>query len=192
MDQQLSSPFRMIFRDFLSENEMSWLLEYSSPRLSSVRENPPSNANVKKHASHNQVRIVSKTVQVWMGDYKYAHGDEFDYEGERLPNPDRDVREVEHAILVKLSRKIELATRMRLTGRDSATQYQVTNYGLSGLCEGHMDPHGATEGIEGPRDRFNLKYSGDMFATFMAWLEDCEAGGATAYDFPGKNIFIRG
>ena len=85
----------------------------------------------------------------------------------------------------KLSKKIELATKMNIAGYHSSTQYQVTNYGLSGLCESHVDPHGYIEGVEVPEHRKSLIGSGDMLATFMGWLEDVEAGGATAYDYVG-------
>ncbi len=61
----------------------------------------------------------------------------------------------------------------------------MTNYGLSGLCESHIDPHGATEGVEVPPEREELFITGDMLATFMAWLGEVGAGGATAYDLVG-------
>ena len=67
---------------------------------------------------------------------------------------------------------------------------QVTNYGLGGLCEQHIDPHGYLEGNELPRSRENLKYTGDMIGTFMAWLKDVGAGGGTSYLVPGKEMFI--
>jgi len=45
-------------------------------------------------------------------------------------------------VLRKLSRKMELATQRVVVKRHSATLYQITNYGLGGLCETHMDPSG--------------------------------------------------
>ncbi len=35
--------------------------------------------------------------------------------------------------------------------------------------------------MELTHEREGLKLSGDMIGTFMAWLKDCEEGGATAY-----------
>ena len=32
--------------------------------------------------------------------------------------------------------------------------------------------------------------SGDMLATFMAWLADVPAGGGTGYDFPTKEMLV--
>ena len=92
---------------------------------------------------------------------------------------------VVHPILWKLAQRIELATQFSATNQYSATTMQVTNYGLGGLCQLHIDPIGYLEGIELPHGREKLIYSGDMIGTFMAWLKDVEAGGGTAYVQPG-------
>lgn len=65
-------------------------------------------------------------------------------------------------------------------------QTQITNYGLAGLCDPHIDPHGIQE-VEGelPPNKKGLLYTGDMLGTFMAWLADTPAGGRTAYLEPG-------
>ena len=77
------------------------------------------------------------------------------------------------SILWKLSKKIELATGYNITARHGSSMYQViqiffsqtgidfivriilkvTNYGLAGSCESHMDPVGMFDGIEIPEDR---------------------------------------
>ena len=46
----------------------------------------------------------------------------------------------------KLNGKIGLATQMETQLQLSSTPMQVTNYGLGGLCECHIDPHGYIEG----------------------------------------------
>ena len=65
-------------------------------------------------------------------------------------------------------------------------QFQVTNYGLGGLCEQHIDPHGYLEGKDIPPSRESLKYTGDMIGTFMAWLKDVDAGGGSSFLIPGN------
>ena len=45
-----------------------------------------------------------------------------------------------NSILSNLTEKIERATNFIVSGRFSASPYQVTNYGLGGSCEVHMDP----------------------------------------------------
>ena len=58
-------------------------------------------------------------------------------------------------------------------------RYQVTNYGLGGLCEAHFDSQAFFEGInvekEGSVNR------GDYIATIMAWLTSTPAGGGTSF-----------
>lgn len=68
---------------------------------------------------------------------------------------------------------------------------QVTNYGLGGLCETHIDPHGYIEGKKTEWHQKHLIASGDMIATVMGWLDDVRGGGCTAFDFPGYEQVIR-
>eukprot|EP00095_Tigriopus_kingsejongensis_P001280 snap_masked-scaffold359_size197282-processed-gene-0.4 protein:Tk01280 transcript:snap_masked-scaffold359_size197282-processed-gene-0.4-mRNA-1 annotation:"prolyl 4-hydroxylase subunit alpha-1" len=186
MEVLLRRPFRMILHDFMSEAEMAWLLEYSKPRLSRSREKVESNKEVKKNNLQNKkIRIISKTTQTWIGSRVYHGDDEFDQDDQLVPNPKLYNYTDTNPMLVSLSRKIERATKMKLLSRFSATDYQVTNYGLSGLCEGHIDPHGYLEGMEVPASRRRLFASGDIFATFMAWLDDVDAGGGTGFESPG-------
>jgi len=51
-----------------------------------------------------------------------------------------------------------------VTSKYSATPFQTTNYGLGGLCEIHMDPHGYIEGKEVPITR--LKEIKENFILF--------------------------
>ena len=65
----------------------------------------------------------------------------------------------------------------------------MTNYGLGGLCQDHIDPHGYLEGKALPPSREYLRNTGDFIGTFMAWLNEVGAGGGTSYLVPGK-IFV--
>ena len=101
-----------------------------------------------------KVRVVSKTVQVFIPDVSYLMGHPYEHDKDGLPpqvprDPPYVVMQPE---LVRLARRIELAAQMRVLGRWSSTMFQVTNYGLSGLCESHIDPHGAIEGVEVNRE----------------------------------------
>ena len=40
-------------------------------------------------------------------------------------------------------------------------------------------------GVEVPSERMELFGRGDYIATLMAWLEDVQAGGGTAFMYPG-------
>jgi len=63
-----------------------------------------------------------------LDDYLNIHEDEWELDGTRFDHPQRDLRVINEPILVKLTKKIEQATKMRLSGRDSATQYQVSSF----------------------------------------------------------------
>ena len=48
----------------------------------------------------------------------------------------------------KISARLEKAINMNVTNQYSSEQYQMTSYGLGGLCEDHNDPYGYNEGVE--------------------------------------------
>ena len=187
----LFTPMRSIFHDILDEDEIEYLVEISRPNLSASRIVPESNkwatkADIKYG---KKGKTVAKTNQVWWSDviykpenYTMISSNPFEY---RLDTVTDNSYVVSDKVLRKLSDKIERATNMNITARFSSSEYQVTNYGLSGLCEIHMDPYGYIEGIELVPDRMNLVGKGDILATFMAWLNDVKAGGGTGYSSPG-------
>jgi hypothetical protein len=49
---------------------------------------------------------------------------------------------------------------MNLTGKYSSTAFQTTNYGLGGICEMHLDPHGYIEGADVPKEMESLFQTG--------------------------------
>jgi hypothetical protein len=169
----MRSPYISILHDLLTEQEIQWMIEYSVPRLSRVRENTkiPIQPKYEKHDKKKR-QTVHKTVQCWIQDIKYDLYDDF---------TDPFNYTINYPLMFKLSKKLELATRMNITGKYSATDYQTTNYGLGGLCERHMDPLGYIEGAEVKGPHASLIQSGDMLGTIMAWLGDVEGGGATAF-----------
>ena len=56
---------------------------------------------------------------------------------------------------------------------------------LGGSCELHHDSWGYLDGVEVPNDRSHIVSRGDYIATFMAWLDEVRAGGATAFTSHG-------
>eukprot|EP00095_Tigriopus_kingsejongensis_P001287 snap_masked-scaffold359_size197282-processed-gene-0.15 protein:Tk01287 transcript:snap_masked-scaffold359_size197282-processed-gene-0.15-mRNA-1 annotation:"prolyl 4-hydroxylase subunit alpha-2 isoform x2" len=190
-------PYIVIFHGILCESEMEFLIEYSKPRLSRTRELVSDENEALAYENGpkgNKIRIVAKTVQCWLDDIKYR------YNPRQYPDlVDRHLTEVVdtnfdydvvHPIMLKLSKKIESATRMNVTSKYAASKYQATNYGLGGLCEAHMDPHGYQEGKDIPYSRQDLKLTGDMLGTFMGWLNHVEVGGATAFLDPRHQVTV--
>ena len=86
---------------------------------------------------------------------------------------------------------MRLATQLETKFPTSATMTQVTNYGLAGLCEIHCDPYGYIEGRKLAPGHEGLVDSGDMFGTFMAWLNDVKGGGGTAFVNPGQEMLVQ-
>jgi len=169
----MRSPYISILHDLLTEEEIQWLIEYSIPRLSRVRDNAklPIQPKYERHDKTKR-RTIHKTVQCWIKDIQYDAYNEFN---------DRFNYTINFPLMFKLSKKLELATQMNVTAKYSATDFQTTNYGLGGLCEKHLDPHGYIEGADVTGPHKDLIQSGDMLGTVMAWLGDVEGGGATGF-----------
>jgi len=184
-------PHIVLFKDFLTEKEISFLVETSKPMLSRERVADPYNeylATAANNDTKKRSRIIHKSVQAWLDDVVYN----------QYLNNTRDLDDdfsysVMNAPLLRLSRKLELATGLNLTAKYASTSYQVTNYGLGGLCEIHMDPHGYVEGVElPPHPRYQrLRKQGDMMATAMGWLADVPAGGGTAFCQPYSETLVQ-
>ncbi|ROT77583.1 hypothetical protein C7M84_003767 [Penaeus vannamei] len=90
-------------------------------------------------------------------------------------------------LLVNMTRKIEFATGLHALESSAGEDYQVANYGIGGLYVTHTDylminpdPRAYT-----PWEHF----MGDRFATFMVYLSDVEAGGATVFPRAGVTIW---
>ena len=49
----------------------------------------------------------------------------------------------------------------------------------------HHDTWGYLDGVEVPTDRRHIVSRGDNIASFMAWLDEVKAGGATAFTGQG-------
>ncbi len=194
MEILLADPFRMIFHDILNEEEMKFMIDHAGPRLSTKRAKSEGSEEYKKNRSTH--RIIHKTVQVWIEEKKYDEEAQCIYDPETDTfitqdfKGDREAGTIDFPIMWKLSRKIGLATALHVRPRFSSTLSQITNYGLGGLCETHVDPHGMIEGTKVTEQNRSLFWSGDMIGTFMAWLEDVEAGGATAFDYPGYEQMV--
>ena len=88
---------------------------------------------------------------------------------------------VSDTILFRVSKRIEMATNLNVTKRYASTIYQTTNYGLAGMVERHFDPIGYEKGAMIPEGKHRLIRTGDIIATFMAWMKDTELGGATTF-----------
>lgn len=169
-------PYVVIFHDILTDTDIDFLIETSTPKLSRnrhVQRDVTDAIAEHEFKDGNKRKVVHKTVQAWMDEVEWPP----EYVGDNFTK-------INYPLLWKLTKRIGLVTNLMTNCQYSSTPMQVTNYGLSGLCEAHIDPHGYLEGAHLPMEREGLINTGDMFGTFMAYLKDCPAGGGTAYLTP--------
>ena len=187
-EQMSHRPYLVVFHDILSEKDIKVLVQESRPKLSLARTfdsdgGAQTNNEIK---SGKRRRQIHKTVQAWLEDVEWPSiKHPSDYVGKnytRMVNP----------TLWKLNERISLATQLVSNTHTSGSVMQVTNYGLAGICEHHIDPHGIMESDEEyyRKAKPHLFIKGDILATFMAWLSHTEEGGGTAFLSPGYESLI--
>lgn len=86
----------------------------------------------------------------------------------------------EHSIVDKVNKRIHAITGLELK---TAEELQVVNYGLGGHYEPHYDFARRDE-----KDAFQGLGTGNRIATFLFYMSDVEAGGATV--FPSLNLSL--
>ena len=203
LEVKLYIPFRTIIHDFLTDKEINWIIEFIKPGLSASRKGqvPKSTTSLTKSELRNYkndtAHAVAKAVTKWLPEdilyneeqlYKKvnAKGTPLKYEALQLKDPYS--YSIQLPNIYRLSKKIEKVTNLNVTSRFSATKYQATNYGLSGMVVEHLDPWGYEHGVDIIEERKSLTQTGDYIATFMGYLKNTEAGGGTAFptaDFEG-------
>lgn len=134
----LDKPMRTIFHDILTEDEMNFLVDYSKPKLSNVRQVSAPLKHIKKAdlRSGKKGGTVNKSNQVWVAGKNYTEPEEYTLTSSvppqyKMADMAGDYRDhtVQFPQLVALSTKIELATNFVVNSRFAASAYQVTNYG---------------------------------------------------------------
>ena len=185
-------PYRIMIHDFFSDFEVEWVKTYSSSSLSTVRDDDISfKKSTYKEKLYDKFRVVGKAVQTWINDLTYTEKSEFISRTkengvvmyEQLEIKDKYSYNVVQEILLRISRRIEYATLMNITSRWGASSYQVTQYGLAGMVECHLDPFGYESDAPLDYKHHELVASGDYIATFMGWMNNVQAGGATGFTF---------
>ena len=166
------SPHIVVFHEIMTEEDINHFVEFATPRLSRSRENLPDASYSKKDRAEGKVKVIYKSVQAWMKTIEFAGMEAEEYTPNNFTILDRRAE--------KLSSRLEKALDLNVTNQWSSHQYQVTNYGLAGLCEAHVDPHGYLEGAD-VTGKEHLTNSGDYIGTVMGYLEDTPAGGSTTF-----------
>ena len=177
-EEQMSEiPYLVLFHDILNETEMTYLVEKSKPTLTQARESVNHNFQNSADKSASERRSIQKAIRTNIPEAEWPGLNSIkDWSGKKY-------NKINHPLLWKLNNKVALATQLVTNVHGSATDMQVTNYGLAGLCESHMDSNGLWEGDEEilKSKKPKLYIHGDVIATFMAWISNTDAGGGTAF-----------
>ena len=128
LEEQTSiTPYSVVFHDFLTENEIQYLVIQAKPNLTISRsyDMVSGATNYQEIKSGKARRVIHKTVQAWISEVEWPTPLESseDWVGKRYTK-------MLHPVLWKLNRKISLATQMVTDIHGSASMMQVTNYGL--------------------------------------------------------------
>ena len=202
LEVKLYIPFRTVIHDFFSKKEMDWMMDYSRPSLTAARVIPPSTSSISKaelrNANDKTGYTVGKAITTWFNDIIYTEKQQYAktmsngriIEVEHPPLNEPNSYHIELTAMSQISKRIQLSTGLNVTSRHGASEYQVTNYGLSGMVIPHLDPWGYESGVELPEDRIELSRTGDYIATFMGWLKQPEAGGGTCFTETDYEVLI--
>ncbi|KAI8794049.1 prolyl 4-hydroxylase subunit alpha-1 isoform X1, partial [Biomphalaria glabrata] len=91
------------------------------------------------------------------------------------------LRGEEHPVVERLNQRMEAITGLDL---NTAEELQIANYGLGGHYEPHFDYARKEE-----KDAFKSLGTGNRIATFLNYMSDVEAGGATVFPYLGLKLF---
>ncbi|XP_067670892.1 prolyl 4-hydroxylase subunit alpha-1-like isoform X1 [Haliotis asinina] len=87
----------------------------------------------------------------------------------------------EHPVVARINARMEAITGLSM---ETAEELQVANYGLGGHYEPHFDFARREE-----KDAFKSLGTGNRIATFLFYMSDVEAGGATVFPYIGVKLF---
>ena len=154
-------PFVAIFRDFISDNEVENYIEETEGKMKRSQHSAKSGDGSDKQVSTN--KRTSK--QIWLTEF-----------------PDGLYQSSSESAF-KVSVRIRQATMTNCFSAFGSEHYQVANYGIGGQYSRHYDAVG--EGYLEP----GFENEGTRVQTFMAYLSNVEAGGATAFPLLGLAVW---
>ncbi|GFN78299.1 prolyl 4-hydroxylase subunit alpha-1 [Plakobranchus ocellatus] len=91
------------------------------------------------------------------------------------------LRGEDHPVVKKMNDRMEAITGLNL---ETAEELQIANYGLGGHYEPHFDFARKEE-----KDAFKSLGTGNRIATFLNYMSDVEAGGATVFPYLGLKLY---
>ncbi|KAL5019143.1 hypothetical protein ScPMuIL_004865 [Solemya velum] len=91
------------------------------------------------------------------------------------------LKAIEHPIIARVNNRIDAITGLEL---NTAEELQVANYGIGGHYEPHFDFARKEE-----TNAFKSLGTGNRIATWLTYMTDVEAGGATVFPYLGVKLF---
>ncbi|XP_050391712.1 prolyl 4-hydroxylase subunit alpha-2 isoform X1 [Patella vulgata] len=95
------------------------------------------------------------------------------------------LKDDDHEVVHRVNKRIEAITGLTLK---TAEELQIANYGLGGHYEPHFDFARVNKKKE-EKDAFKSLGTGNRIATFLFYMSDVEAGGATVFPYIGVKLF---
>jgi len=90
--------------------------------------------------------------------------------------------------LARITRRVAASTGLKCDNDRAAEAFQVANYGIGGLYVTHTDHHMGGGQPAGPHASWEAVI-GDRLATWMVYLSDVTAGGATVFPRAGVTVW---
>jgi len=165
-------PFVGVFHEFVRHDECEALKKATENKLKR-----------SMHGAKVHVTTAKRTSsQVTVSEWEHPH----------LPKEYDDASDSQRTVLLAdvtraITRRVELAARLKAALFEAGEPYQVANYGVGGFYTHHLDSVGE---FNKPMAMGDVKFHlGDRLATSMAYLSDVEVGGATVFPNLGLTIW---
>ncbi|KAL8579446.1 hypothetical protein ACOMHN_026811 [Nucella lapillus] len=91
------------------------------------------------------------------------------------------LKATDHPTIAKVNQKIQATTGLEM---ETAEELQTANYGIGGQYEPHFDFARKEE-----TEAFKSLGTGNRIATFLSYMTDVEAGGATVFPYLGLKLY---
>ena len=196
LEQLSSQPYITVIHQMMTEREMEHFKQYARDKLqrsghagrgtdtTSLKRTSKQTWLEHRMFNLNVTEIMEKTGASSPEEVQKMLEDDPAWSSFFMRKKDENITDwVSH----RVSQRMERATTFSLFTQLTSEAFQVANYGLGGQYETHLDPHGFWEG-KGGNKVFN--YLGDRLATIMVYLENVQAGGATAFPNTGLRVAV--
>jgi len=177
LEEKNLEPFVGIFRDFMSDIEVEAFKEAANGKLLRSAHSAKATGGGSADFVSGKTSYKRTSKQVWLSDF-------WTTTTVSVNDNDKEGLPTHNAEALRVSSRIRNATMMEVYTFFGGEMFQVANYGIGGQYTKHWDAAG--EGVD-VNDGFDGQ--GSRIQTFMAYLSDVEAGGATSFPMLGMSVW---